>query len=71
MKKGNCTECDKPLFDQHLAEDIQLCDDCSELCELCGGTGEVSEDVWDNDSHTYQPTGTKKCLCRTQIQDEE
>jgi len=37
-------------------------------CELCGGTGEVDAPVWDDDSHTYQPTGTQPCLC---VQDDE
>lgn len=32
-------------------------------CEFCGGTGEVNEDVWDDDAHAYAPTGTKRCLC--------
>ena len=71
MKHPNCLECDKPLFDQRLNEDRPLCDECAELCEHCGGTGEVSDQVWDSDSHTYQDTGTKKCECRLQIQDEE
>lgn len=28
MIKGNCTECDKPLFDQDPDETSQLCDNC-------------------------------------------
>ena len=39
-------------------------------CEFCGGTGEVTEDVWDDDSHTYQPTGTKRCICTLEGDDE-
>lgn len=30
-------------------------------CETCQDTGEVTVDVFDNDSHTYQPTGTGRC----------
>ena len=39
----------------------------SKVCDLCGGTGIVNEDVWDEDSHTYQPTGTTKCLCQIEL----
>jgi hypothetical protein len=42
-----------------------------EVCELCGGTGEVNYDVWDEDSHNYQHgVGTKKCLCQLEEDDE-
>jgi len=34
------------------------------VCEHCGGTGEVEAGVWDLDSHQYQPTGTQKCECQ-------
>lgn len=30
-------------------------------CETCQDTGEVTTDVFDNDSHRYQPTGTGRC----------
>ena len=36
-----------------------------EACELCGGTGEMTFDEYDPDSHNYtRGTGIKKCLCR-------
>ncbi len=45
------------------------CQDCKEMagtyeefdCETCEDTKEVTVDVWDNDSHRYQPTGTGRC----------
>ena len=33
-------------------------------CELCGGSGELDEPVWDEDSKNYQPTGSRKCDCQ-------
>lgn len=30
---------------------------------MCGGTGEVSSPVWDEDSQRYVLTGTRPCLC--------
>lgn len=33
MKKGNCSECDKPLFDQNKDEKSELCDDCLIDCD--------------------------------------
>lgn len=38
MKKGNCIECDKPLFDQNKDEFGDFCDECNEL--LTGGIDE-------------------------------
>lgn len=36
-------------------------------CDLCGGTGEVTYDEWDNDSHQYtRGTGIKKCICQNE-----
>lgn len=31
------------------------------ICGTCKGTKEVTTDTWDNDSKTYQPTGTGPC----------
>jgi hypothetical protein len=36
-----------------------------EVCEYCGGTGEVTIDVLDRDSGQYQAgVGTQKCVCK-------
>ena len=40
-------------------------------CQYCGGTGEVSEDVWDEDSHRYHPTGTAVCICKIKEHEDE
>lgn len=45
-----------------------------ELCPfgLCDGSGECSEDVWDEDSHNYQRgVGIKKCLCKSKEPSED
>lgn len=34
------------------------------VCDICEDTGEVRTDVWNEDAHTYEPTGTEKCECR-------
>lgn len=36
MKKGDCNECGKPLFDQKNKEDteLQLCDECVEQLKM-------------------------------------
>lgn len=40
-------------------------DELEEVCEFCYGTGEVSEDIFDEDSHEYMKgVGTRKCLCQ-------
>jgi hypothetical protein len=39
-----------------------------EICELCNGTGEVSEDETDSDGNVARGTLTRKCLC--QLEDE-
>ncbi len=41
-----------------------------EECEICGGSGIVKTDVYDEDSHQYEKgTGSMKCVC--QIKDED
>lgn len=36
-----------------------------DICEFCQGTGEVPEDIFDEDSHEYmRGVGTKKCICQ-------
>jgi hypothetical protein len=32
-----------------------------EVCDECRGTGEVSEDVYNPDSHQYEPVGSRPC----------
>ena len=44
-------------------------DEKDEICPDCGGTGEVNEDIYDEDSHQWQPVGVKKCHC--QLENEE
>jgi hypothetical protein len=33
-------------------------------CELCGGSGVLDDPVWDEDSKSYHPTGSRKCDCQ-------
>lgn len=50
MKNGNCTECDKPLFDQNPDGESQLCDTCfEELVEEEPHDAMVNNDM-DDDS---------------------
>lgn len=37
------------------------------VCDECGGTGYVTEPVWNDDAHVYEPTGSRKCpICNYQ-----
>lgn len=38
-------------------------------CEFCGGAGETSSWVLNNDSHELEQTSSQKCIC--QIRDED
>ena len=42
-----------------------------DVCEFCGGTGEVSFDESDGEGHFTQGTGTKKCICALGEQTED
>jgi len=33
-------------------------------CELCGGSGVLDDPVFDDDSKSYHPTGSRKCDCQ-------
>ena len=50
------------------AEDLKEIE--SDVCPLCDGTGEVSCDVWNDDAHCYEPTGTEKCICKIEDEDD-
>lgn len=41
-----------------------------EVCEFCGGTGEVTvdEQVYPGEPH-YAPIGTRKCICQIEEHD--
>lgn len=42
-----------------------------EVCEFCEGTGEVSTDEVDPDSHqVMRGVGTEKCICRMKDPDD-
>jgi len=32
-------------------------------CSVCLGTGYCTCELWDNDAHIMQPTGTEECEC--------
>lgn len=38
-----------------------------DVCEWCGGTGEVATDEDDGEGHTMRGVGTKKCICQYDI----
>ena len=40
-----------------------------DICEECGGTGEVHFDESDGEGHIMRGTGTQKCIC--QLDDTE
>ena len=40
-----------------------------EVCEFCGGTGEVSVDETDSDGNIQRGVGTHKCICRVKHDD--
>lgn len=44
-----------------------------EKCQTCLGTKEVTTDVWNEDAHIYEPTGTGPCpdCAKTKAQDDE
>lgn len=46
-------------------------EEMEEVCEFCGGTGEVETDIFDEDSHQYQPVGIKECICQLRENDDE
>jgi hypothetical protein len=35
-----------------------------EVCEECGGTGEVATDEDDGEGHLMRGVGTSKCICQ-------
>lgn len=39
-------------------------------CDVCGGTGETLQYVYNADSHQYEPTGTADCFCTIDDEDE-
>ncbi len=79
MKNGNCTECDKPLFDQNPDGESQLCDACFEelveeepadVCEYCKGDGKIPKLILDTSEN--MPSGgewvdsgeLEDCICK-------
>lgn len=40
-------------------------------CPDCEYTGEVENLIWDDDSKTYQPDGTRPCHCQAREDDDE
>lgn len=42
-----------------------------EVCEHCGGTGEISYDVSDGEGNMQSGVGTRKCICRIKEPDED
>ena len=58
-----CNKCGKLVDTDFDCEHFEECgaeQEDEEVCQICGGTGEVSCDEWDENSHCYQPTGTKE-----------
>ena len=42
-----------------------------EVCELCGGTGEITTDEDDGEGHIQRGVGTRKCICQIEHDEEE
>jgi hypothetical protein len=63
------SKCCKAVADTD-EKNVHYCVSCGEDCEyevicaICEGTGEITVDELDHDSHQYTPTGTRKCLCQ-------
>jgi hypothetical protein len=45
---------------EYVEGDIYITSD-HKPCDVCGDTGEVTTDEWDDDSKNYQPTGSRPC----------
>ena len=50
----------------------EICKDCGEkkVCEICGGSGEVSCDEDDGEGHMQRGVGTEKCECKISEPDD-
>ncbi len=42
-----------------------------DVCELCGGTGEIPTDIDDGEGHIMQGVGTEICPCKRRTKDED
>jgi len=50
-------------YEEYTAQSTQprCLEFADDYCFRCGGSGEISNDVYNEDSHNYEPTGTAPC----------
>ncbi len=41
--------------------------DQAEVCDFCGGSGEIATDESDGEGHIMRGVGTQKCICRLSV----
>lgn len=60
------------LLDDGEEEMENILGEEDEVCEICGGTGEIDtmEAVWPGEPH-MAPIGTRKCVCQIRDDDDE
>lgn len=65
LRKFTIGEIENPITAQSVAERMDnLSESIEEVCEDCGGTGEVSFDVSDGEGNIQRGVGSKQCPCR-------
>jgi hypothetical protein len=60
LKKNNPAA----ILERQVANDDARKETEEFMCSYCGDTGTVDDYVYDMDSHQYQPTETRRCVCQ-------